>query len=138
MADEEKPFLPRWVMYLVVPGIVGPILVLGFIFVNEMAHDPSRCPYRLGSPRALSSSISVREDQRSCLWGIEDHRYTVLRGVDESTLGRRRFGADAFAPSHYHWSAKLLEPDEVQVSVHNQGHTDATFREGTPAERTKK
>jgi hypothetical protein len=135
MAEADQPFLPRWAIYLIVPGIVGPLLVLGFIFISEMAHDPSRCPYELGSAKSLSDTIAVREDKRNCLWGVEDHRYSVVRGAQEITLGRRRFRAEAFAPDHYSWSAKLLSADEVQVNVHNQGHADATFREGTPAER---
>jgi hypothetical protein len=136
-SEPEKPFLPRWAIYVLVPGLIGPVLILVFIFVNELAHDDKRCPYVHGQTRRLSDAVSVREDSRKCLWDIEEHRFSVLRGAQEHSLGRRRFRAQAFAPDGYRWDAKLSPQDEVQVSVHNPGHSDAAFREGTPAERAQ-
>jgi hypothetical protein len=135
MFDPDKPFPPRWLRYVLLPGLIGPVLVLGFIFVSELAHDETRCPYVRGETRALSSGVSVREDRRNCLWDVEDHRFSVIRGVQEHTLGRRRFRADAFSQGHYEWQAELSADDEVRVHVKNQGHRNATFREGTTAER---
>jgi hypothetical protein len=136
MPEVDKPFLPRWARYIIIPGLLGPVFVLGFIFVNELAHNESRCPYSFGETRSLSASIAVREDHRRCLWTVEDHRFSVIREGQARTLGRRRFNAEAFAPEHYRWEAKLSDQNEVQVNVHNEGHTDATFREGTPADET--
>jgi hypothetical protein len=133
----DQPFLPSWARYVIIPGLLGPVGVLGFIFVNELAHDEGRCPYTHGETRALSPSVVVREDQRNCLWNVEDHRFSVIRDGHEKTLGRRRFKAAEFAAGKYSWEAKLSEHDEVQLSVHNAGHDDAAFREGTPADEGK-
>jgi hypothetical protein len=136
MSDEhEKQFLPRWVRYLAIPGLVGPLLILVFIFITELAHSESRCPYVSRETRALNTQVSVREDSRNCIWDVEDHRFSVVRGSDEHVLGRRRFRKEAFAPGHYSWSAELDAKDQVHVRVQNEGHSDAQFREGTAQER---
>jgi hypothetical protein len=132
---ENKRFLPRWLVYVMVPGLLGPLLILGFVFVSELAHDEARCAYQRVSARQLSASIAVREDRRRCLWDAEERRFTVVRGEHERVLGRRRFRVEAFTPGHYHWDAEVGADDQVRVSVHNEGHSDAAFREGTAAER---
>jgi hypothetical protein len=137
MSEPGARFLPRWAMYLLVPGFLGPLLILGFIFVSEMAYDEARCPYVHSELRPLSAAIAVREDRRSCLWGSEERRFTVVRGQQERTLGRRRFRAEAFRSDHYRWEAKLSPEGEVQLVVHNQGHHDAAFREGTKADEAR-
>ena len=93
-------------MYLMLPGLFGPLLILGFIFITETAHDESRCPYQLVEVRPLSASVAVREDRRRCLGSVEERRFTVVRGAAENTLGRRRFDQAAFGPG-YSWSASL-------------------------------
>jgi hypothetical protein len=129
--------LPRWLLYVLIPGFAGPVLILGFIFVSEFAHDEARCPYTQASIKALNAEISVREDARSCLPGIEEHRFTAVRGRDERVLGRRRFSSTAFARDHYSWRAELSPQGEVRVTVDNEGHTQGVFREGTPEERAQ-
>jgi hypothetical protein len=136
MSEQAAAFLPRWALYLLLPGLFGPLLILGFIFVSELAHDESRCPYERVQVRQLTAAVAVREDRRSCVWGIAEHRFSVLRGTEQRSLGRRRFAQRAFAPENYRWEAKLSAQDEVQVTVHNRGHVDASFREGTSAERS--
>jgi hypothetical protein len=133
----EQParrFLPRWAIYLMVPGFLGPLLILGFIFVSETAHDETRCPYQTLEVRPLSASVSVREDRRSCLWSVEERRFSVLRGPEEHALGRRRFDSAAFGRG-YGWTASLSPDGEVKVQVHNVGHGEATFREGSKDEQ---
>jgi hypothetical protein len=130
-----RRFLPRWAMYLLLPGLVGPLLILGFIFVSELAHDEGRCPYAQVELRQLSAAVSVREDRRRCLGSVEERRFTAVRGAQERTLGRRRFDAAAFAAGSYRWAAALSSEGEVKVEVHNRDHSDAVFREGTPEER---
>lgn len=136
--DSDKPFLPRWARYVILPGLFGPLLILGFIFITELAHDETRCPYVFGETRVLGPEISVREDRRNCLWDVEDHRFSVIRAGSEQVLGRRRFRAEAFAPGNYAWSAELDKKDQVHVSIKNEGHADAQFREGTVQERAAK
>ena len=133
---EARPFLPRWALYLAVPGLVGPLLILGFIFVSETAHNESRCPYEPVEVRPLSAALSVREDRRNCLGSIEERRFTAVRGANERILGRRRFDRQAFGQG-YDWTASVSPEGEVKVTVHNPNHTEATFREGTPADEAK-
>lgn len=133
-AESERPFLPRWSRYLIIPGLAGPVLIFGFIVINELSHDEARCPYTLGEAREVAASVFVRDDHRNCLGNVEDHRYSVIREGHEKMLGQRRFDAGAFAPGKYHWEAKISAEGEVSVSVHVDGHTDASFREGTPAD----
>jgi hypothetical protein len=139
-ADEVEPsarFLPRWVLYVAIPGLVLPLLILVFIFVSELAHDESRCAYARASEQTLADGTVVREEMRRCLPGMEEHRYSALRSGSERVLGRRRFARSAFDPIHYSWKAELSEQGEVRVSVRNQGHADAVFREGTEQERAE-
>jgi hypothetical protein len=77
----------------------------------------------------------VREDARHCLPGIEERRFTAVRGTNERVLGRRRFASTAFAPDHYSWRAELSPQGEVRVTVDNEGHAQGVFREGTLEER---
>jgi hypothetical protein len=133
--DSDKPFLPSWARYVILPGLFGPVLILGFIFVTEFAHNEGRCPYEAGETRALTPEVSVREDHRNCLWDVEDHRYSVVRSGSERVLGNRRFRAPAFDPGNYSWSAEIDSKDQVHVLIKNDGHADAQFREGTEKER---
>jgi hypothetical protein len=134
-SEESERFLPRWAVYALVPGLLGPVLILGFIFVSQMAYDEARCPYVRAELRQVSASVAVREDRRNCLWNSEERRFTVVRGEQERVLGRRRFRVPDFQAGSYRWRAALSQAGEVRVDVHNQGHTDASFREGTEAER---
>ncbi|HKU39373.1 MAG TPA: hypothetical protein VJR89_14545 [Polyangiales bacterium] len=134
MLDRLSGPLPRWLKYVLVGGGIAPVLILGFVFVTELAHNESRCPYTPQSDHELASGVSVREDRRSCLPGIEERRYTALRGGVEHVLGRRRFASQAFDASRYRWRAELSAQGEVRVTVDNDGHAQAVFREGTAAD----
>lgn len=135
--EDKKPFLPRWALYALVPGLIGPLLILGFIFVTQLAYDDARCPYVHAETRRLSADVAVREDRRNCLWDSEERRFSVLRADGQETLGRRRFRSDAFRAPGYRWQAELLADGQVRVSVHNEGHADAAFREGSAQERAQ-
>lgn len=137
LIDRLNGPMPRWLFYVLIPGFVGPVLILGFIFVSELAHDEKRCPYTYTSTQALNSQISVREDARSCLPGLEERRFTAVRGAVEHVLGRRRFARSAFEPGRYQWRAQLTAQGEVSVTVDNAGHAQAMFREGTAEERAR-
>jgi hypothetical protein len=137
LAERLSRPLPRWTMYVLVPGAIAPVLILGFIFVSELAHDETRCPFDRRSEQQLSDGVRVREDARSCLPGIEEHRYSALRAGSERVLGRRRFARNAFDPSRYRWRAELSPQGEVRVTVDNDGHAQAVFREGTAADEAR-
>lgn len=135
LLDRLNGPMPRWLVYLLVPGFVGPVLILGFIFVSELAHDPERCPYTRVSEQRVSVDVTVREDSRRCLPGIEERRFSAVREGSENVLGRRRFATGAFEPGRYRWQAAVCERGDVCVTVENEGHAGALFREGTDAER---
>jgi hypothetical protein len=124
--------LPRWALWLMLPGIAAPMLVLGFILITQLAHDPARCPYRESGRRALSGGAVVVEQARSCLPAVEERRYLLLRGEYSQVLGERRLPERAFAAG-YRWRAEVSAEGEVKVFVHNDGHGELTFREGKPA-----
>lgn len=137
LVDRLSGPMPRWLVYVLIPGVAGPVLILAFIFISELAHDEARCPYAHTSTKPLNPQVSVREDARSCLPGIEERRFTAVRGADEHVLGRRRFARTAFAPGHYHWRAELSPQGELRVTVDNEGHAQAVFREGTATEHAR-
>jgi hypothetical protein len=85
----------------------------------------------------LADGVDVREDARRCLPGIEEHRYVAVRAGSEHILGRRRFARDAFSSQRYRWRAELSTQGEVRVTVDNDGHAQAVFREGTAADETR-
>ena len=133
----DGPPLPRWALWLMLPGIAAPLLVFAFIVMTEAAHDDASCPYRELTRRQLADGVSVVEDVRSCIEGVEEHRYTLLRGARSQLLGERRFDAAAFAAGRYRWKAAITDEGEVQVVIQNQGHADLLLREGTPEEHEK-
>ena len=132
----EGPPLPRWVLWLMLPGIAAPVLIFAFIMLTESAHDPGRCPYREVERRPVAEGVAVLEEARSCVENIEERRYTIHRGSVSRLLGERRFDKAAFAAG-YRWTAQVSPKGEVQVTVHNPGHDDLLLREGTPEERAK-
>jgi hypothetical protein len=136
---EPKRLLPRWVFLLAVPGFLGPLFILAFIFKTELAHDEVRCPYEQVSERALSPRIVVREERRSCVRDVEERRYSAIRadapaGERTRVLGRRRLPSEAFLGPSYSWQAQVSDKGEVQLEVACPGHPKAVFREGTPEE----
>jgi uncharacterized protein involved in tolerance to divalent cations len=133
----DGPPLPRWALWLMLPGILAPLLVLVFIVTSESAHDSDRCPYRELTRKELAAGVSVVEEVRSCIGDIEEHRYTLLRGTRVHLLGERRFERAAFAPDRYRWKASISDQGEVQVVIQNAGHADLLLREGTPKERAE-
>jgi hypothetical protein len=131
----DGPPLPRWALWLMLPGIVAPLLIFAFIVLTESAHDEARCPYSELARRELASGIAVVEHVRSCVRDVEEHRYTLLRNGATRVLGERRFERSAFTADRYSWTATISEQGEVQVVVRNRGHADLLLREGTKDER---
>lgn len=129
--------LPKWALWLMLPGIVAPALIFGFILWTESAHDESRCPFRELSRTTLKDGADVIEEGRRCVSEVEERRFRLERAGGSRVLGERRFDSAAFASGKYRWAAVVTEEGEVQVTIHNQGHDDLLLREGTPEERAK-
>lgn len=134
--EGEKPFLPRWVLWLVLPAAVGPIAIFVFVLITEGAHDPTDCPFVEVGRRNLGSA-TVIEDGRNCVGDIEERRWTIVRDERMRTLGNRRLERIAFERDHYQWTADVTEDGEVHVTVKNEGHGEVLFREGTAEERAR-
>ena len=130
----EGPILPRWALWLMLPGMIAPVAVFVFIVVTQRAHDEGDCPYRELSRRDLGAQLSVIEETRNCIGEVEERRFMLARGERRRVLGERRFDRDAFAPARYTWQARVDDKGEVHVEVHNEGHGEVHFREGTAAE----
>jgi hypothetical protein len=128
--------LPRWVLWLMLPGIVAPVLVFVFILATQLAHDPARCPFRERTRQTLAPGVAVVEEVRSCIARVQERRYRLLRGERSQILGERRLAEAAFGQG-YSWIALLSPQGEARVVVHNQAHEDLTFREGTAAEKAR-
>lgn len=126
--------LPRWVLWLMVPGIVAPVVIFGFIVYTQLAHDPDRCPYRERSRKALGPAVTVVEEARSCMPSVAERRFTLLRGAQRQILGERRLRQSAFEAG-YRWNASQGPGGEVKVVIHNDGFGELSFREGTARER---
>ncbi|MDD9935932.1 MAG: hypothetical protein OXT09_20140 [Myxococcales bacterium] len=133
----EGPLLPRWVLWIMLPGIIAPMLIFAFILITESAHDEEDCPYSQVERRELEGGVAVLEERRSCVSGVEERRYSLLRDGESRVLGRRRFDGAAFGPDRYRWKAEISEQQEVVVTIQNDGHDDLLLREGTPEERAK-
>jgi hypothetical protein len=116
------------------PGIVCPILIFGFIVITQLAHDADRCPYAERSRRPLGADATVLEEGRTCLPRVEERRFTLLRGAQAQVLGTRRLRASAFGKG-YHWNAMRGPGGEVKIVIHNDGYGELTFREGTAQEK---
>ena len=127
--------LPRWALWLMLPGIIGPLLIFIFILRTESAQK--NCPFTELTRRAVGPSLTVVEERRSCIQEVEERRYTLLRGAMVRRLGERSFATTEFAPKVYSWTATISPQGEVQLKVRNAGHPDALFREGTVEEHEK-
>jgi len=133
----DGPPLPRWVLWVMLPGIVGPALIFGFILWSESAYRVERCPFHELTRTPVEDVAVVVEQGRSCVEGTEERRFLIERDGKTRVLGERRFASGAFASDHYRFTTTLTAQHEVQVVVHNEGHDDLLLREGT-AEELKK
>jgi hypothetical protein len=133
----DSPPLPRWVLWLMLPSVLGPLFIFGFIVWSEMRHDPARCPFAERARKPLATDVVVVEEARNCVGSVEEHRYVLVRGTQRRLLGERRFDRNEFTGNRYAWQAAIGADGQVHVVVHNAGHEDMLFREGTAAEHEK-
>ena len=129
--------LPRWVLWLALPGAVAPIAIFGFILMTERAHDEASCPFEEVSRRTASPGVDVIEEARRCIAEVEERRFMVERGGERQLLGERRFAPDLFLPDVYSWEIKVSEQGETHVRVVQEGHGTVVFREGSERERAR-
>ena len=126
--------LPRWVLWLALPGALAPIAIFAFILLTESAHDEVSCPFSELSRRTASAGVEVIEESRRCIEDVEERRFVVVRNGERRVLGERRFAPALFAPDVYSWEIKVSEQGETHVRVAQKGHGAVVFREGTESE----
>jgi len=135
-SDSGLP-LPRWVLWLALPGAIAPIAIFAFILLTEKAHDEASCPFRELTRRTASEGVDVVEESRRCIDDVEERRFVVVRNGQRQPIGERRFAPALFAPDVYSWEIKVSEQGETHVRVAQKGHGAVVFREGTASERAK-
>jgi hypothetical protein len=135
--NEDGLPLPRWVLWLALPGMLAPIVIFAFIFFTERAHDEGSCPFKELSRRTASEGVEVIEEGRRCIEDVEERRFVVVRNGQRQALGERRFAPALFAPEVYSWEIKVNEAGETHVRVAQKGHGEVVFREGSERERAR-
>jgi len=130
--------LPRWVLWLALPGAIAPIAIFAFILFTETAHDEANCPFAELTRRTAGEGVEVIEESRRCIDDVEERRFVVVRNGQRQAIGERRFAPALFAPDVYSWEIKVSEQGETHVRVAQKGHGAVVFREGTESERAER
>ncbi len=129
----EKGGWKRPILIVLATAPIG-IIVFSMLFMgrSELAFDEARCPFEEGELRIVNERVSVREDERTCQEGVEEHRWVLLRdGQEPHEIARRRLDASYF--EDYSWSASE-EDGNVTIEIRNPGQDPRIFRERPLAE----
>jgi hypothetical protein len=137
-ADVSGLPLPKWFLWIAIPGAIAPIVIFAFILLTESAHDEAKCPFRELSRRPGGQGGEVIEEGRRCIDDVEERRFVMLRSGERYVLGERRFAPDLFSPDVYSWEVKVSEQGETHVRVAQKGHGEVVFREGSVRERKRR
>ncbi len=134
--DGEREGMGGWKRPLLIVLATAPILVAvgAFVFMarTELAFDDASCPYAEGETQHVRAGVSVREDARECLEGVEEHRWVLLReGEPPREIGRRRLESRYFEGS-YAWTVTEEEGGRVRLEIRSPGQEPRVFRERAP------
>ena len=106
------------------------IYVLVFMVRSELAFDEAACPYVEREMRDVEDGIRVREDERTCQPGVEEHRWVLLQeGREALPIGQRRLEAALY--EGYSWSARM-EQGRVRLEISNPGQDLRIFQGPVP------
>jgi len=111
-----NPKLKKAILVVLATAPIG-FAVFAFLFMvrSEVAFDEATCPFAERETREVAEGVRVREDERTCQDGVEEHRWVVLReGEEERTIGQRRLSADLYA--EYAWTAELRN-EQVRIEI---------------------
>jgi len=95
------------ILVLIATAPIG-LAIFSFLFMvrSELAFDETTCPFVEREVRELAEGIRIREEERTCQSGIEEHRWVVLRdGEEDYPIGQRRLSAELYAD--YSWTAEV-------------------------------
>jgi hypothetical protein len=132
LSPQRKKLLRIFAVLAVLPCVGLMAFIAIFVARAELAHDESTCPFETVETRVVrrgSPPVSVLEERRSCQDGVEERRWSVLRGDSVRELGRRRLPVAAFRAEVYSWTPEL-RGDFVHVDIRNDGVEPGRFREG--------
>lgn len=132
--SEDKRNWKRPILIVLATAPIAFIVVSMLIMArSELAFDDARCPFQPGEERIVNQQVTVREEARTCLEGVEEHRWILLRkGQEPREIARRRLDASYFAD--YSWSA-MEEDGNVTIEIRNAGQEPRVFRERPIAEQ---
>ena len=108
------------------------LAIYAFVFMvrSELAFDEAACPYVERETRDVDDGVRVREDERTCQPGVEEHRWVLLREDREALpIGQRRLEAGLY--EGYSWSARM-EHGRVRLEIRNPGQDPRVFQGPVP------
>lgn len=105
------------------------LFVFATILRHESAHDETACPFKGWSERAFAEGV-VYEEQRTCVDGITERRYRVVRtGKPGYELARKRLATDRFDQSRYRWELVTDANAQLIVKIYVDDKLSSEFRE---------
>lgn len=129
--------MKSWQRPILIVLATAPIGIIAFIMFfmmrSEWAFDEARCPFEEVELRLVHEAASMREDERACQEGVEEHRWVLLReGQAPHEIARRRMDAEYFRGA-YAWTA-ADEGGNIVLTIRTPGQEERTFRERPLAE----
>ncbi len=108
---------------------VGSFVILGR---TQLAFDDeTRCPFVEEETRTVREGVTVREDARECVDGIEERRGVLPReGRPTREIGRRRLDSRYFEAG-YAWEVRE-EEGRVRLEIRSPDQEPRVFREPAP------
>jgi hypothetical protein len=127
--EQRKRILKYIGMALSALMVLTVLTVFALIVRSESAHDEAKCPFAPVGERPFEGGV-VKEQARSCVGGISEHRYLVERqGKPEFELARKRLATDRFDPGRYRWDLNLDDQQRLVLKVFVENKLSSEFRE---------
>lgn len=118
--------LKKAALVIIATAPIG-LAIYAFVFMaqSEVAFDEATCPFVEREIRDVEAGVRLREDERTCQPGVEEHRWVLLReGQETLPIGQRRLEAALY--EGYSWSARM-EQGRVRLEISNPGQDPRVF-----------
>ena len=127
--EQRRKTLRRVGMALSALMVLTVLSVFVLILRNESAHEETACPFKGWSERAFDGGV-VYEEQRSCVEGITERRYRVVRaGAPGYELARKRLASDRFEQPRYRWDLVTDPGKKLILKIYVDDKVSSEFRE---------
>ena len=127
--EQRRKTLRRVGIALSALMVLTVLTVFVLILRNESAHEETACPFKGWSERAFDGGV-VYEEQRSCVEGITERRYRVVRGGTPGfELARKRLATDRFEQPRYRWELATDPAKKLIVKIYVDDKLSSEFRE---------